>query len=637
MLMRVKAEAGPTTAVVQSAALGVQGPASDVHVDGVRLALSLRTARGTIRFEAAMQGGELVGTTAGDGWTGNCAFRRRHDMNATTFAAFRGNYQVGPDRVIFIGGYETIPYQFLCDGDRRIRIVAVGPREFLADDLRTVRFEVDDGGTAVAVILARDGEPPVRAPRVRLYTQEQVAFSSGDVRLAGTLTLPPGPGPHPAIVFVHGSGPGPREYSARDADRFARNGIASLAFDKRGCGASTGDWHLADFDDLVDDVLAAVQYLRRDSRIRADKVGLFGVSQAGWIIPLAAVRSPDVAFIVPVSGAAVTPAEQELWRQRQKLQFLGVPERFIDLERQAAAMVYDWHRRSQLGAMPLPNPFTDDELNMYHDAAAVLRAVRQPVLAILGAQDTLTPPQESAALWAQALRQGGNTDYSVRLFPNGSHGLEEAGPTGSPLELIAEPRYVAGYFDSMVAWIHHHADGPEFAAARQVDVDPDVIPVQSRGLHQLSWFGSGAVQPWQLLVSLVVFASAILAAPASWLWRRIHRSSEEAASRPRAIAWLAALLGTLNVSVLLTLTFVLHNLVQGTPQMLGRLDLIWNLLAAATWLSLILTVWLGYRCVVAWRHGQWSRIGRVYYTIVQCVALCWIPFVVYWDLVRPTW
>jgi hypothetical protein len=41
--------------------------------------------------------------------------------------------------------------------------------------------------------------------------------------------------------------------------------------------------------------------------------------------------------------------------------------------------------------------------------------------------------------------------------------------------------------------------------------------------------------------------------------------------------------------------------------------------------------------VAAWRQGWWSRTGRVYYTLVALAALCWVPFVFYWDLVRPTW
>src|SRR5262249_36868760 len=173
-------------------------------------------------------------------------------------------------------------------------------------------------------------------------------------------------------------------------DLFARRGIASLAFDKRGTGESTGDWRLSDFDALAEDVLAGVDFLRRDGRIRADKVGLWGVSQAGWVMARAAARSAAVAFLVPVPGGAVMPAEQELWRHHRNLEFPRVPERFIEVERKAGAMAYDWQRRHQLGRMPIPNPFADDNLNMFHDAPAVLGRVRQPVLAIFGGLDPLT-------------------------------------------------------------------------------------------------------------------------------------------------------------------------------------------------------------------------------------------------------
>src|SRR5262249_48498691 len=195
------------------------------------------------------------------------------------------------------------------------------------------------------------------------------------VRLAGLLTVPLGPGPHPALVVVHGSGPGTRSQPVIEVDRFARQGIAVLAYDKRGCGTSTGDWRLVDFEVLAEDVLAGVRSLCHDRRIRADKIGLWGISQAGWIIPLAASRSPDGAVIVPISGAAVMPAEQEVWRQRQNLEYLRVPERFIDVERKAVMLSYDWARQNRLGRMPIPEPFGDDHLNMFHDASAVLHRV----------------------------------------------------------------------------------------------------------------------------------------------------------------------------------------------------------------------------------------------------------------------
>jgi dienelactone hydrolase len=637
LLLRLKHEAGRTTALVQSFALGLVTTVSDVQADGGRVALSFQAPQGTVRLTCDLREEHLVGTAEYNASSGPCALRRAYKMDAATFDTFRGDYQLSPDQVIFAGHFASINYRFLSDGDLRVRITPVGPREFLADDLRTIHFELDEAGKVVAANISQPGQQPRRAARVRLYTEEPVTFSNGAVRLAGTLTLPPGPGPHPALVFVHGSGPGPREYYALEADRFARHGIASLSFDKRGSGESTGNWQQADFGVLADDVLAAVQFLRRDGRIRPDKVGLLGISQAGWIIPLAASRSEDVAFIVPISGGAVMPAEQELWRQRQNLQYMGVPERFIEVERRVAAMAYEWQRRNQVGSMPIPNPFADDNLNMFHDAVAVLRNVRQPVLAILGGMDTLTPPRESAAIWADTLRQRGDRDYSVRLFPRGNHGLNEGGKTGSPLEILPEQRRVPGYFDTIVKWIHHHVDGSAFSQARQVDVDPDVIPVESRGMHEVTWYGSGAVQPWQLLLSLVVFTSAVLAAPAGWVWRRVRRREDTQPARWRRGEWLAALLGLVNVGILVAFTYVSYQLVATPQPMLARLALIWNALALAAWLSVVLIALLVLGTIRAWRNGWGSQFGRGYRTLVVAVSLCWVPFLFYWDLLRPTW
>jgi dienelactone hydrolase len=505
--LRLEHTSGGIGGSAYSRRLGVrQAPVGELTFTSGRLALSFATPEGSVQLSCETQGDELRGTAQFHQSSGGCWLRRRRAVDAASFDKLRGNYEVAPGHVLFVGRYDPASYFFLADGDWRAELVPVGADEFLCEDLRTIRFETDRSGSSIAARVSSAGGQTRRAARVRLYEQEPVTFSAGDVRLAGTLTLPTGAGPHPAVVFVHGSGPSQRSSYAVEADRFARSGIATLAFDKRGTGESTGDWHTAGFEELADDVLAGVRFLRRDRRIRPHRVGLFGISQAGWIIPLAAARTSEVAFIVPVSGGAVTPAEQELWRHRQNLEYLRVPERFIELERKAAAMAYDWQRRVQLGSMPIPNPFADDNLNMHHDAAAVLRQVQQPVLAIFGGMDTLTPPHESAALWADALRRRGNDDYSVRLFPRGDHGLFEGGTTGSPLETRRELRWVPGYFDTVVRWIQHHTGGPEFPAARQVDVTGDGIPVESRGMHRVSWYGSGAVQPWQLLVSLIAFA-----------------------------------------------------------------------------------------------------------------------------------
>jgi hypothetical protein len=70
--------------------------------------------------------------------------------------------------------------------------------------------------------------------------------------------------------------------------------------------------------------------------------------------------------------------------------------------------------------------------------------------------------------------------------------------------------------------------------------------------------------------------------------------------------------------------------------MLGR-SLIWNALAGATWLSLARLVVIGRGCIFAWFQGAWPRRLRVYYSLLALAGLFWVPFALYWDLLRPAW
>src|SRR5262249_38161797 len=91
-------------------------------------------------------------------------------------------------------------------------------------------------------------------------------------------------------------------------------GIAVLGYDKRGVGESTGDWRQASLQDLADDAIAAVRFLKARRDIDANRIGVFGGSQGGWIAPLAATRSADIKFVISICGPAVSPSEQELDR-----------------------------------------------------------------------------------------------------------------------------------------------------------------------------------------------------------------------------------------------------------------------------------------------------------------------------------
>lgn len=141
--------------------------------------------------------------------------------------------------------------------------------------------------------------------------EEDVAYG-GDVKLAAALLLPDGRGPWPAAVLAQGSGSSDRTnlWARGMAELLREHGLAVLLTDKRGSGKSAGDWRTAGFDELAGDVLAGVRYLRGRKDIDATRIGVVGLSQGGWIVPVAAARDSGIAFVVDVSGAGVSFAEQ---------------------------------------------------------------------------------------------------------------------------------------------------------------------------------------------------------------------------------------------------------------------------------------------------------------------------------------
>ena len=135
-------------------------------------------------------------------------------------------------------------------------------------------------------------------------------FRSGDIQIGYTLDLPSGTGPFPAIVFGHGSGRSTREEARGLTGRLVSAGFAVLRYDKRGVGESGGVYEgVGPINGervlalLADDMAAGVSFLGTRPEIDPRRIGLMGVSQAGWIIPLAARRAPSAAFMVLVRKA----------------------------------------------------------------------------------------------------------------------------------------------------------------------------------------------------------------------------------------------------------------------------------------------------------------------------------------------
>ena len=259
----------------------------------------------------------------------------------------------------------------------------------------------------------------------------------GDGFTLATSYSPAGP---TALVALHGAGEGTREsLSLRHLhELLPPHGIGVVTFDRRGEGESTGDATRGRFDLQADDALAVLR------AIGAERGGLFGYSQGGWIAPLAAARSDDVAFLVLVASIGVTPSEQMMVAVERQLRLAGhgddVVDRALDLRRRfehwihAVAPEPDEQLAGDLlaavdepwaGQLWLPPTLLDEEgvrlwiEEMDYDPRPTFEQVRVPTLSFYGELDSWAPVEASVKAWRDARGNG----VELVVIPGAEHDL----------------------------------------------------------------------------------------------------------------------------------------------------------------------------------------------------------------------
>jgi uncharacterized protein len=337
-----------------------------------------------------------------------------------------------------------------------------------------IAFEKDAKGEITGLIWSEGEDSQKATKRSVSHREEEVAFKSGQIKLSGSLVLPPGKGPFPAVVLVHGSGPATRDFFGPVSYLFARRGIAVLSYDKRGIGKSEGHWLDASFADYASDALAGAQYLTTRKEIQGNAIGLWGVSQAGWIIPQAIERGKNIAFAVLLSAPAVTPFEQEIQRNKQEMEAVGTPKEQIeknvsqlkaDMESLRSEETKEYFRQQVEKLQKEGNQKVLDSsgsanprfLAWYstlldYDPVPALQNVKCPVLVLYGELDRGVPLDPNKRILEDALKKAGNNQVTVRVFPNGNHALLLS-ETGSMSEFPRLTQFVPGLFDTMVDWI----------------------------------------------------------------------------------------------------------------------------------------------------------------------------------------
>ena len=297
--------------------------------------------------------------------------------------------------------------------------------------------------------LAEPAEPAAGGFR---RVDASVPTTGGPLRAA--VFAPERPGRHPAVAFVHGAGAGRLEAFAGQAEYLARHGVVVLVYDKRTAGYSP---LRRDYRELAEDAIAAAAVLRGRTDVDPGRVGLWGTSEGGWVVPLAAAADAAVAFVILMNAPAMSPLAQSTWSLDAALRRAGAP---ADLRR-AAIRAFDLGGSGGSGYVR-------------YDPGPALAAVRQPALILQGTGDHAIPPVESPRRLVAALPPGRTT---VRFFDGADHGM------------LVHGQLAPSYLATMAAWILGLPQLPRPAVAgaapRQEHLSATVPPPWYGGLPAL--------------------------------------------------------------------------------------------------------------------------------------------------------
>ena len=296
------------------------------------------------------------------------------------------------------------------------------------------------------------------------YGQEEVSFTNGNAVLKGTLTMPENSTRKtPALIMVTGSGLQNRDEEIFEhkpfaviADALARAGIATLRYDDRGFGESTGDAVNCTTEDLKNDALSGIRLLRE----RFDNVGVIGHSEGGTIA-LVLAAGKEVDFAVSLAGMVISGKETLMWQNRLGLEAGGYPVETVETYCKALSEIFD----ASIADLPMPSVakygLPED---LTHRLRAVIQQVRTPYMKHFIAIDVRTILPDVAC---PVLALNGSKDMQVE------HGANlGALQTGLP----ANPENIIETVDGVNHLFQHCRTG-QFDEYREIEetIAPEVL------------------------------------------------------------------------------------------------------------------------------------------------------------------
>ena len=307
------------------------------------------------------------------------------------------------------------------------------------------------------------------------YTSEEVTFTNPEdgAVLSGTLTYPADYSSEtPVVLLVSGSGPQNRDeevYAHKPflviADYLARNGIASLRYDDRAVGKSTGNAVGATTETFKKDASSGLEFLRNLGKF--SKIGLAGHSEGGTIAFLLAGEG-KTDFMISLAGTVTDGATVLVEQNRKILKGSGVPESAVndycevlaklyadpdmtaeELGKLASGLAPDM-KQNIMTVRETKDPWVQHFISF--DPGEAIRKIECPVLALNGENDVQVIADSNIPRLQELLKD--NEKNMIKTYPGLNHLFQHC-TTGLPDEYgKIEETISTEVLEDITSWIN---------------------------------------------------------------------------------------------------------------------------------------------------------------------------------------
>ncbi|MCL3860598.1 S9 family peptidase [Actinotalea sp. K2] len=293
-----------------------------------------------------------------------------------------------------------------------------------------------------------------------------------------------------AVVFVHGAGTGQyRDAFVDHGHALASAGIVTMVPNKR---LESYTVRSRDYAAMANDYLRSVELLRDWPGVDPDRVGVYGESEGGWIVPVMAADNPSVSFSVLVATAVVPPRQQAAFAVDSYLRSTGVPAEILRAIPRFVGMNF---------------PGGGFEYGRF-DVTPFQQRMRQPALIVYGTGDAAMPTVQGALQLIDDLGTAGNESWTVRYYEGANHGIRVDG------DLVPE------FTRDLISWVQG-LPGTAQADPRVAGAEPYQRFVAAP-VDRPRWYAEGDL----IVAALGATAAALALGPIIWVVRRLRGRRE---------------------------------------------------------------------------------------------------------------